>query len=155
MKTIDEIRLANLELAIERMGGVAAKLAAAADLAPAYISQIRTRSPDTKTGKPRGLGAEAARKIEAAIGEGPGWMDAVHSGQEREAAPPSAWPFSVPPKELSLLSAAELSALNAVVTNFVAGCLAKRPPATTLQLGPAASDQAQARKPRKTMRRIG
>lgn len=78
MKTIDEIRLDNLLLAISR-AGTATALAEKSGLSAAYISQIKNRQPDSKTGKPKNMGDEAARKVEAGIGEKRGWMDVDHS----------------------------------------------------------------------------
>lgn len=78
MKTIDEIRRLNLLEAIARMG-TAKKLADVADVSAAYLSQVKNHQPDSKTGKPKNLGDEAARKIEGALGETHGWMDQDHS----------------------------------------------------------------------------
>lgn len=78
MKTIDEIRLDNLLLAISR-AGTATALAEKSGLSAAYLSQIKNRQPDSKTGNPKNMGDDAARKIEAGIGEKRGWMDVDHS----------------------------------------------------------------------------
>lgn len=85
MKTIDEIRRLNLDIAIRRFGS-AAKLADAAGTSPAYISQIRNRTPDSKSGTPKTMGDTMARRIEAALQEPHGWMDAVQPPQH-EARP--------------------------------------------------------------------
>ena len=77
MQTNDEIRRENLELAIKRLGS-AAKLAEAAGTSPAYLSQIRNRAPDSKTGTPKMMGDAMARRIEMALGEPDGWMDRSH-----------------------------------------------------------------------------
>lgn len=77
MQTNDEIRRENLEMAIKRLGS-AAKLAEAAGTSPAYLSQIRNRTPDSKTGTPKMMGDAMARRIEAALGEPEGWMDRSH-----------------------------------------------------------------------------
>ena len=77
MQTNDEIRRENLEIAIKRFGS-AAKLAEAANTSPAYLSQIRNRTPESKTGRPKMMGDAMARKIEAALGEPEGWMDRSH-----------------------------------------------------------------------------
>lgn len=77
MQTNDEIRRENLEVAIKRLGS-AAKLAEAANTSPAYLSQIRNRTPDSKTGTPKMMGDAMARRIEAALGEPHGWMDRSH-----------------------------------------------------------------------------
>lgn len=74
MQTIDEVRRRNLELAIKRMGS-AAKLADASGTSAAYLSQIKNKTPDSKTGKPKAMGDDMARRIEAAIGERTGWLD--------------------------------------------------------------------------------
>jgi SOS-response transcriptional repressor LexA len=77
MQTNDEVRRKNLEIAIKR-AGTAAKLAEAAKTSPAYLSQIKNRTPDSKSGTPKTMGDDMARRIEAAIGEPHGWMDASH-----------------------------------------------------------------------------
>ncbi|AGW94628.1 hypothetical protein N234_31760 [Ralstonia pickettii DTP0602] len=84
MKTIDEIRRLNLLEAIRRME-TAAALAEKAGLSSAYLSQIKNRQPDSKTGKPKHMGDDAARKIEAALGETRGWMDVDHSSAQSQA----------------------------------------------------------------------
>lgn len=83
MKTIDEIRRANLLTAIERAGN-ARKLADISGVASAYISQVKTLVPQGKSGKPRGLGDDAAARIARAIGEEPAWMDTDHEPSRAE-----------------------------------------------------------------------
>ncbi|WP_244137896.1 S24 family peptidase [Burkholderia stabilis] len=78
MKTIDEIRRENLQIAIGRLR-TAAALAEKAGVAAAYLSQIKNQTPESKTGKPKTMGDEVARKIERAIDESEGWMDTDHS----------------------------------------------------------------------------
>lgn len=78
MKTIDEIRRLNLVEAIRRVG-TAAELAKRADVSAAYLSQLKNLQPESKTGKPKAMGDEAARKIERALGETRGWMDVDHT----------------------------------------------------------------------------
>jgi SOS-response transcriptional repressor LexA len=77
MQTNDEVRRQNLLVAIERTGS-AAKLAALSNTSPAYLSQIKNRTPDSKTGTPKTMGDDMARRIEAAIEEPIGWMDVPH-----------------------------------------------------------------------------
>lgn len=88
MKTNDEVRRQNLEIAIRRIGS-AAKLAEAAKTSPAYLSQIKNRTPDSKSGTPKTMGDDIARRIEAALGEAQGWMDASHdpAGQQELESP--------------------------------------------------------------------
>lgn len=78
MKTIDEIRRDNLLLAIERTGTMTA-LAEAAKVSAAYLSQIKNKTPESKTGKPKGMGNDVARRIEKALGEPEGWIDVEHT----------------------------------------------------------------------------
>lgn len=77
MRTNDEIRRLNMLVAMKRVGN-AAKLAERVATSPAYISQIKNRTPDSKSGTPKALGDEVARRIEAALSEPAGWMDAAH-----------------------------------------------------------------------------
>lgn len=77
MNTIAEIRLANLRRLI-REAGTAAELSRRLDNVPAtYLSQIIT-GVLTPSGKPRGVGATLASKLEAAMHRPRGWMDQVH-----------------------------------------------------------------------------
>lgn len=86
MQTNDEVRRQNLEIAIKRSGS-ATKLAEAAKTSAAYLSQIKNRTPDSKSGTPKTMGDDMARRIEAAIGEQPGWMDVPHGKGEQPRAP--------------------------------------------------------------------
>ncbi|MBR7961215.1 S24 family peptidase [Burkholderia vietnamiensis] len=85
MKTIDEIRRDNLQIAVSRFR-TAAALAEAAGVASAYLSQIKNRTPESKTGKPKSMGDDVARKIEAALGEQEGWMDVQHIPGDQEGS---------------------------------------------------------------------
>lgn len=89
MKDVYEIRLANLSTLVSEVG-TAEALAAAAGLSPVYLSQIRSRAIDRKTGKPRNLGSKAARKLEIAAGKLPGWLDQDHTEEPPDSA---LWPF--------------------------------------------------------------
>lgn len=84
MKTNDVIRRQNLEEAI-RLAGSARKLADLVETSPAYLSQLKNQTPDSKTGKAKMMGDDMARRIEAAIGVPAGWLDTSH-----EPAPESA-----------------------------------------------------------------
>lgn len=86
MKTNDEIRHQNLELAVMR-AGTASKLAEMVGTAPAYISQIKNRTQDSRSGKPKTMGDEFARRVEVALGLAVGWMDTQHIPDD-DAAPP-------------------------------------------------------------------
>lgn len=80
MRTNDEIRRLNMLVAISRVGS-AAKLADLAATSPAYLSQIKNKTADSKSGTPKSMGDELARRIEAAIHVPMGWMDAPHHSE--------------------------------------------------------------------------
>jgi SOS-response transcriptional repressor LexA len=103
MQTIDEIRRENLEVAVKRLG-TAAKLAAAANTAPAYISQIRNKTRDSRSGTPKTMGDAMARRIEAAIGEPHGWMDKSHLFAKETPSKIEGRPFDVNIAPLMLAS---------------------------------------------------
>lgn len=77
MKTIADIRLENLELLIEEIGSGEA-VAEKAGTSPVYLSQLRHKAIDSKTGKPRQIGDPLARKLEGGCGKEVGWMDNSH-----------------------------------------------------------------------------
>ena len=77
VKTISETRLDRLNILVKRHSNSLAELNEALGLsrADATLSQIRTKAPHSKTGKPRSMGDDLARKIENALGLPLGWMD--------------------------------------------------------------------------------
>lgn len=79
MRDIDEIRRDNLRLIELEQGGPspAAKLL---EMSAAQFANLREGAKDSKTGKPRGMRKETARRIEAACGKPAGWLDEDHSG---------------------------------------------------------------------------
>lgn len=85
VKTIAEIRLLNLEALIKRLGTLE-KVAAAAGSSAIYLSQIRHKAKSSKNGRPREMGTDMARRIEAGAGLEVGWMDVDHSGASYPAA---------------------------------------------------------------------
>lgn len=62
---------------VKKYGGSLAKLNEALGLVKtdATLSQIRTQAPHSKTGKPRVMGDDMARKIEERLSLEEGWMD--------------------------------------------------------------------------------
>lgn len=74
MKTIAEIRLDNLELLIEEYGSSDA-VAELAETSPVYLSQLRNKALDSKTGRARQIGDPLARKLEIGCKKEVGWMD--------------------------------------------------------------------------------
>lgn len=78
MKTIAEIRLDNLDLLIAEFG-TQDRVAEKSGTSPVYLSQIKNKTPDAKTGKLRQMGDPTARKLESGCGKEIGWMDNTHS----------------------------------------------------------------------------
>jgi phage repressor protein C with HTH and peptisase S24 domain len=78
MKDIDEIRRDNLRLLEHECGGPAAA-AARVGMSPAQFANLRDGAKDSKTGKPRGMRKETARRIDAAFGKAEGWLDIDHN----------------------------------------------------------------------------
>jgi len=92
MKSAAELRLENLETLVQEAGSADA-LARASGVSPEYISQIRNRAIDKKTGKARNLGNQAARRLEDGMGKPLGWMDTSHAAEDRQSASPDTLPW--------------------------------------------------------------
>lgn len=73
MDRIAEIRHRNLLVLVEEAGS-AANLSRLTGVPAAYLSQCINRAL-TKSGQPRNVGAEVARKLETGMGKPAGWMD--------------------------------------------------------------------------------
>lgn len=77
MKTISTIRRENLDALISKAGSLTA-LAFSAKSSSVYLSQIKHQELDKKTGKPRQMGDNIARRLETASEKPVGWMDQDH-----------------------------------------------------------------------------
>lgn len=72
MRTIEEIRHANLLLVLDELAATAGERGAVQRLADrmqrshSQVSQLKTKATHSKTGKPRNIGSAIARQIEAA-----------------------------------------------------------------------------------------
>ncbi len=76
MQTIDETRRQRLEELIVQHGSIASlNEALGYARTDATLSQIRNRSPHSRTGKPRTMGDDVARSIEQTLNLPVGWMD--------------------------------------------------------------------------------
>lgn len=73
---IKETRLLNLRILVDELGGIT-QVANASGLSQKYLSQVINGHP-LPSGKPRGIGDAAARKLEEGCGKADGWMDAPH-----------------------------------------------------------------------------
>lgn len=77
MKDIDQIRRENMATLEQEAGGVTAA-ADRAGMSQSQWSNLRAGAVDSKTGKPRGMRKETARKIEITAGKPTGWLDLDH-----------------------------------------------------------------------------
>lgn len=77
MQTVADARRANLEALVVECGTLD-QVAASIGSSPIYLSQIRNRTPDAKTGRPRDMGSQLARRLELAFKKPVGWMDQQH-----------------------------------------------------------------------------
>ncbi|WP_237173017.1 hypothetical protein [Paracandidimonas lactea] len=93
MKSAAELRLENLETLVKE-AGTADALAEACGLSPEYISQIRNRAVDKKTGRARNLGSQAARKLETGMRKPLGWMDTNHAAPHKAEPSSEPWPLT-------------------------------------------------------------
>lgn len=94
MRTCSEIRHANFLTAISLAGGQQA-LADKLEKTHSQISQLKNQIKHSTTGKPRVIGDDMARLIEARLGLEIGWMDNVHGHQDSREKPVSA-PIPLP-----------------------------------------------------------
>lgn len=85
MKDIDQIRRENMVLLEEEAGGPTAAASRLGWDQPQW-SNLRSGAADSKTGRPRGMRKDTARKIEAAFGRGLLWLDTDH-GSATNVAP--------------------------------------------------------------------
>lgn len=101
MKDIDEIRRENLRR-IEMERGGPSEAARAVNMSTAQFANLRDGAKDSKTGKPRGMRKETARRIEEAAGKSEGWLDQEHTEPTTKTAP--AAPASAPAAPAPALS---------------------------------------------------
>lgn len=87
MIDIDEIRRANLRRIEAEFGGPAGA-AARLNMSTSQFVNLRNGARDSKTGKPRGMRKETARRIEEAAGKPEGWLDIPPDGAPSEPETP-------------------------------------------------------------------
>ncbi|WP_406626129.1 helix-turn-helix transcriptional regulator [Acidovorax sp. SDU_ACID1] len=80
MKDIDVIRRENMRL-IESEAGGTTEAATLCGMSPSQFANLRDGAKDSKTGKPRGMRKETARRIEECAKKPAGWLDTDHSVQ--------------------------------------------------------------------------
>jgi phage repressor protein C with HTH and peptisase S24 domain len=86
MATVEDTRHQNL-LALIAEHGTTAKLARKTGKSEAQLGQLANRHLHSKTGKPRNIGSEVARDIEAALNLPQGWMDQPHDAESHVREP--------------------------------------------------------------------
>lgn len=84
VKTIEEIRYENFLILVEEAGNVA-RFAERMKKSYGQFSQIKNKSPESKTGKPKEIGSKQAREMEVVFGREIGWMDHESLDQEAQA----------------------------------------------------------------------
>ena len=105
MLTSEEIRRKNLINLAKKMGGMAAlnRKVGRGDR-DNTLSQIANASPDSKTGKEKGMGSRIARDLELALKLERGYMDHNHDGVD--------WPFlTITPNRFKQLEPHQLNAV--------------------------------------------
>ena len=80
MKKIEEIHIDNLDRLVgETPKKTLDNVAEIAGCSAAYLSQIRNKLPDSKTGTPKTMGKSIARRLEKGFKKPEGWMDTDHA----------------------------------------------------------------------------
>lgn len=101
----DEIRLGNLRLLVEERGSTD-ELERLTEASAVYLDQLLDGAR-LKSGKPRKMGDEIARKLESGLGKPDGWMDSPQ--WQREPSPPDQIVLS-PEEQLHLVRIRRASA---------------------------------------------
>lgn len=81
MKDIDAVRRENMRL-IEQEAGGTTEAATLCGMSPSQFANLRDGAKDSKTGKPRGMRKETARRIEECARKPVGWLDSDHSAEK-------------------------------------------------------------------------
>lgn len=84
VKTIEEIRYENFLSLVEEAGNVA-RFAERMKKSYGQFSQLKNKSLESKTGKPKEIGSKQAREMELVFGREIGWMDHEPMDQEAQA----------------------------------------------------------------------
>lgn len=116
VRTVTDIRHANLLRLIAVAGSVQA-LATSIGRSHSQVSQLKNKSPHSKSGRPREIGDDMARHIEEARNLPTGWMDqerdhvyvvaphSAHLAGAAEPVKPYGWPFArISPTQYARLS---------------------------------------------------
>ena len=126
MKDIDAVRRENLRL-LELEAGGPAEAARRLNMSPSQFANLREGAKDSKTGKPRGMRKETARRIESGAGKAPGWLDTDHATPVPYGPttpidllhPPAQWPFEVAQERLKVLQKGDWATLNTTIKTMV------------------------------------
>lgn len=89
MKTIREIHVKNLKLAISRCGKIdklldAIEARGEKAVSKKYLQNVINGVQDKAHSRPRDVGPGVCRKIELALAEPEGWMDVDHENEKRD-----------------------------------------------------------------------
>lgn len=135
MQTIAEIRRARLgELRTKHRTWAEINRKLGMLTRDATFSQIWNRAPDSRTGRPREMGTELARKIEDALELPRGWMDtsqttaAITVAAEPRRAPygvSAGWPFSFDRSRFDTLSKPDRNRVEGAALAIIIECEAR------------------------------
>lgn len=121
MSTIELIHRHNLQLLAKEFGGVAA-VAAKIGCSSSQYSQWMNGSENSGTGKPRGMRASSARRIEKATGKPEGWMDREHPDDEAsQAFDENVKPAPIGARPIPVISAVQAGALTDMESPYQPG----------------------------------
>lgn len=88
MDTIEITRVKRLAILKKEFGSYSV-IADVTDISESQLSQWANQSPDSKTGRPRVMHSDSARKIEKGCNKLPGWMDQpVYENQNKQSEKP-------------------------------------------------------------------
>lgn len=148
---ITEIRRRRLAEAEALAGGIV-KLAEIAGLSEKYLRQIKTGFQGRKDRNPRRLGDDAARRIEAALDKGRGWMDTSPApltsemSEHREQTALDPWPFvSIRYRRFASLTSEQQQDVEDLLEHQIAKFEAKNVPPHKAKGAHACGKEAQAR----------
>ena len=111
MNTIETIHRENLQALAREYGGVAS-VAAKIGCSSSQYSQWMNGSQNSGTGKPRGMRASSARRIEKATGKPVGWMDKAHpTADAPQIFDQNVRPASVGARPIPVISSVQAGAL--------------------------------------------
>ena len=123
MRTVEEIRRANLQVLVDQHAGMAnlcEKLGYARNETATLTRILNANVRHDRGGKPYNMGSPMAREMEDKLQLELGWMDNVHNREQEPAqSAPVDWPFTIARARLDALTREDWIRLNATVQAVV------------------------------------